>query len=48
MAISACIGIIANSLILPIFGWYYVFAFFGTLSIISSIILLTFNDEPDE
>lgn len=45
-AIAANIGIVASSLILPHFGWFGCFIFFGALTIFSFILLLVFNEKP--
>jgi MFS family permease len=45
-AIAANIGIVASSFILPNFGWFGCFVFFGVLTIISFILLLVFNEKP--
>jgi MFS family permease len=45
-AIAANIGIVASSLILPNFGWFGCFVFFGVLTIISFVLLLVFNEKP--
>jgi MFS family permease len=45
-AIAANIGIIASSFILPHFGWFGCFAFFGILTILSFLLLLVFNEKP--
>lgn len=45
-AIAANIGIVASSLILPHFGWFGCFVFFGVLTIFSFVLLLVFNEKP--
>ena len=45
-AIAANIGIVASSFILPKFGWFGCFVFFGILTIISFVLLLVFNEKP--
>lgn len=45
-AIAANIGIIASSFILPHYGWFGCFAFFGILTILSFLLLLVFNEKP--
>jgi len=45
-AIAASIGIVASSVIMPRFGWFGCFVFFGILTLISFGLLLIFNEMP--
>ncbi len=45
-AIAANIGIIASSFILPHFGWFGCYSFFGILTILSMLLLLVFKEKP--
>ena len=44
-AIGACVGIFASSELLPLMGYEGVFIFYGTLTIISGLLLITFKDK---
>ncbi len=44
-AIGACVGIFASLELLPLIGYEGVFIFYGTLTIISGLLLITFTDK---
>ena len=44
-ATGACLGIFANSELLPLMGYEGVFIFYGTLTILSGLLLLMFTIE---
>jgi hypothetical protein len=40
------LGIVASSFILPGFGWFGCYIFYGILTVISFILLMVFNEKP--
>jgi MFS family permease len=45
-ALGANLGIVASSFILPEFGWFGCFIFYGILTVISFVLLMVFNEKP--